>query len=229
MRDRYDFVAGGRARTGAPGGVGDREGTDIGLGRHGPGSKGPGIPDVEALEARGHPASRRRAARGCDLQGSRPGRGAAAVGPHICSLAPSSRGELDTPHPAAGREDCRVHGRWGSCLRIQAWPLGSGSDEAASRATQLRERTATNLIRGPVMVAVSRLERRRCRPVVSVRQQPWLFCNGSPSRLPERVSIDRTDDRLVRYGAVPERRGRTKLVFDRGSKPGETAGRGAHH
>ena len=62
------------------------------------------------------------------------------------------------------------------------------------------ERNATNLIRGPATVAVSDLETRRRREVVSVRQQPWLFCNGSTSRLREHVSIDRMDGRIVRCG-----------------------------
>ena len=65
---------------------------------------------------------------------------------------------------------------------------------------QLREKTATNLIRGPPMVAVSDLEPRWYREAVSVRQQPWLFCNGSTSRSRERVSIDRMDGRIVRCG-----------------------------
>ena len=76
------------------------------------------------------------------------------------------------------------------------------ADRMKQPCARSSERTATNLIWGPAMVGVSDLERCWCREVVSVRQQPWLFCNGSTSRLRGHVSIDRMDGRIVRCGPL---------------------------
>ena len=83
------------------------------------------------------------------------------------------------------------------------------ADRTTRPCTQPRERTTTNLIRGPAMVAVPDLETRRCREVVPVRQQPWPFCNGSTSRSREHVSIERMDGRIVPCGPFLSGKGAT--------------------